>query len=368
MRCAPGETFRQPQLASVLERIAARGPDDFYRGETAALLVAEMQRGAGLVTAADLAAYRPVWREPLRGRWRDADVLTAPPPSSGGIALLQLLAMRDLRAADFAGQALNSPQYVHLSAEIAKRVFADRAEYLGDPDFVSVPVERLLAPDYLARRAAEVDRERISTLESARPGLEPVNTIHYSIVDHQGNAVSNTYTLNTSFGSGVVVEGAGFLLNNEMDDFSVKPGVPNYFGVVGSTANEIQPGKRMLSSMTPTILLRDGRVAMVLGTPGGSTIITTVYQAIVNTTDFGLDAQAAVAAPRFHHQLLPPELVTYTPGRPLPPATIEALRTRGYRIEPHSYEYGDLQLILRKDGELQAASDPRGRGESRVLP
>jgi gamma-glutamyltranspeptidase/glutathione hydrolase len=165
-----------------------------------------------------------------------------------------------------------------------------------------------------------------------------------------------------------VVEGAGFLLNNEMDDFSVKPGVPNYFGVVGSTANEIQPGKRMLSSMTPTILLRDGRVAMVLGSPGGSTIITTVYQAIVATTDFGLDAQAAVGAPRFHHQLLPPDLVTYTPRRPLPPATIEALRARGYRIEPHAYEYGDLQLILRKDGKLQAASDPRGRGESRVLP
>jgi gamma-glutamyltranspeptidase/glutathione hydrolase len=363
-----GETFRQPQLASVLERIAARGPDDFYRGETAALLVAEMQRGGGLVTAADLAAYRPAWREPLRGRWRDADVLTAPPPSSGGVALLQLLAMRDLLAADFAGQALNSPQYVHLTAEIAKRVFADRAEYMGDPDFVSVPVERLLAPDYLARRAAEVDRKRISTLASARPGLEPVHTIHYSIVDHEGNAVANTYTLNTSFGSGVVVEGAGFLLNNEMDDFSVKPGVPNYFGVVGSTANEIQPGKRMLSSMTPTILLRDGRVAMVLGSPGGSTIITTVYQAIVATTDFGLDAQTAVGAPRFHHQLLPPDLVTYTPRRPLPSATIEALRARGYRIEPHAYEYGDLQLILRKDGILQAASDPRGRGESRVLP
>ncbi|TAK53278.1 MAG: gamma-glutamyltransferase [Gammaproteobacteria bacterium] len=367
-RLRAGERFHQPQLAAVLERIAIRGPEDFYRGETAALLLAEMQRGGGLIGAADLAGYRPVWRESLRRRWRDAEVLTAPLPSSGGIALLQMLALKDALAADFAGHARNSAQYVHLSAEIAKRVFADRAEYLGDPDFVSVPVAALLDPDYLARRAQEVDRAHISSLGSVRPGLEPVHTTHFSIVDHEGNAVANTYTLNTSFGSGVVVEGAGFLLNSEMDDFSLKPGVPNYFGVVGARANEIEPGKRMLSSMAPTILLRNGRVATVLGSSGGSTIITTVWQALINIEDFGLDAEAAVGAPRFHHQLLPPDLVTYTPSRPLPAATIEELGRNGYRVEPHSYEYGDLQLILRNAGGLQAASDPRGRGESRVLP
>jgi gamma-glutamyltranspeptidase/glutathione hydrolase len=367
-RLRAGERFHQPQLAAVLERIASRGPEDFYRGETAALLLAEMQRGGGLIGAADLAGYRPVWREPLRRRWRDAEVLTAPLPSSGGIALLQMLALKDALAADFAGHARNSARYVHLSAEIAKRVFADRAEYLGDPDFVSVPVAALLDPDYLARRAQEVDRAHISSLGSVRPGLEPVHTTHFSIVDHEGNAVANTYTLNTSFGSGVVVEGAGFLLNSEMDDFSLKPGVPNYFGVVGARANEIEPGKRMLSSMAPTILLRNGRVATVLGSSGGSTIITTVWQALINIEDFGLDAEAAVGAPRFHHQLLPPDLVTYTPSRPLPAATIEELGRNGYRVEPHSYEYGDLQLILRNADGLQAASDPRGRGESRVLP
>ena len=362
-----GEVFRQPELAASLRRIRDLGPAGFYDGKTAALLVEEMHRGGGLVSAEDLAGYRAIWREPLRVSWRGYEFLSAPPPSSGGIAVAQLLRMKDRLAADFRGLPHNSPQYVHLTAEMEKRVFADRAQYLGDPAFHEVPVARLLAEDYLATRADSVDRQHISRLESVRPGLESVHTTHYSIVDGWGNAVANTYTLNTSFGSGVVVDGAGFLLNNEMDDFSLKPGTPNYYGVVGSTANEIQPGKRMLSSMSPTILLEGGRVRMVLGSPGGSTIITSVYQTIVNVLDFGMPAAAAVGAARFHHQLLPPDLVTFGPARPLPASTVEALAQRGYRAEPHGWELGDVQLILWQGDGWQAASDPRGRGESRVL-
>jgi gamma-glutamyltranspeptidase/glutathione hydrolase len=246
-------------------------------------------------------------------------------------------------------------------------VFADRAEYLGDPDFQDVPVQALLSDGYLDRRAAEVDHDAISSLRSVLPGLEHHDTTHFSIVDRWGNAVANTYTLNTSFGSGVVVEGGGFLLNNEMDDFAVKPGEPNYYGVVGAAANAIAPGKRMLSSMTPTILLKDGEVSMVLGSPGGSTIITSVYQVIVNVVAFGMSAEQAVGACRFHHQLLPPELVTYSPSVPLPAATLAGLERLGYRVEPHDWELGDIQLVLRGPRGWEAASDPRGRGQSRVL-
>ena len=361
------EVFRQPELAAVLRRVQTGGTDGFYGGETAGLIAAEMSRGGGLITARDLAGYEPVWREPLRASWRGYEVLSAPPPSSGGIAVLQLLKMKDVLAGDFKGLAHNAPQYVHLTAELEKRVFADRAEYLGDPAFVDVPVAALLSDDYLARRARLVDRDSISPPESVRPGLEPRDTTHFSIVDRWGNAVANTYTLNTSFGSGVVVDGAGFLMNNEMDDFSIKPGQPNYYGVVGSAANEVQPGKRMLSSMTPTVLLEDGRVRMVLGSPGGSTIITSVYQTIVNALDFDMTAAEAVGAARFHHQLLPPDRITFGPERPLPPATVEVLGQRGYRLESHGWELGDVQLILRRDAGWQAASDPRGRGEARVL-
>jgi gamma-glutamyltranspeptidase/glutathione hydrolase len=362
-----GERFRQPDLAATLRRIQAHGRHGFYDGTTARLLVEEMTRGDGRVSAADLAGYAAVWREPLRARWRGFEFLSAPPPSSGGIAVLQLLKMKDALADAFAGLAHDDPQYVHLTAEMEKRVFADRAEYLGDPSFVDVPVARLVADDYVAGRARSVDLEHISSLADVRPGLEPRHTTHFSIVDRWGNAVANTYTLNTSFGSGVVVDGAGFLLNNEMDDFAIKPGEPNFYGVVGSTANEVQPGKRMLSSMTPTLLLEDGRVRMVLGSPGGSTIITTVYQVIVNVLDFGMTPAEAVGASRFHHQLLPPDLVTYSPGRPLPASTIAALEARGYRVAPHDWELGDVQLIVRKGEALEPVSDPRGRGRSLAL-
>lgn len=360
-------TFRQPELAKTLRRIAEHGADDFYRGETARLLVEQMAKSDGLITQEDLASYRAIWRQPLRSQWRDYEVLSAPPPSSGGFAVIQLLKMKDYLQHHFDGVAHNSPQYIHLVAEMEKRVFADRAEYLGDPDFVDNKIDRLIDNDYIARRALEIDPLEISPQDGVRPGLETPNTTHYSIVDRWGNAVSNTYTINWNYGSGVVVEGAGFLLNNEMDDFSVKPGVPNVFGVVGNTANEIQPGKRMLSSMSPTILLRDGEVAMVVGTPGGSTIFTSVFQTIVNVIDFGMSPFDAVAATRFHHQLLPADLITYSVTRPLPAETISAVADRGYRAEPHAWEFGDVQIIYRDGERWLPASDPRDRGDSRVI-
>ena len=257
-----------------------------------------MNRGApkGLTDRADLAGYKAVWREPLEGDWHDLRVITAPPPSSGGIALLQMLSMKHDAASLFQGVPLNSPQYLHLVAEIEKRVFADRAQYLGDPDMVPVPVAALIDPAYLARRAAQIDPTQPSPLAAVEPGLEKPQTTHFSIVDRFGNAVSNTYTLNGWFGSGVVVEGAGFLLNDEMDDFSVKPGIPNQYGVVGAQANAIAPYKRPLSSMTPTILLQHARVAMVLGTPGGSRIFTSVFQVLADVYDFGLDLKPGAGA------------------------------------------------------------------------
>lgn len=362
-----GETFRQPELAATLRRIAEQGPDDFYRGKTADLLVAEMERGNGLITHEDLAAYKVMWREPLRAKWHGYEILSAPPPSSGGFAVIQLLKIKDYLANQFEGLLLNSPQYIHLVAEIEKRVFADRAEYLGDPDYVDNRMDELLSDEYIARRAQAVNPHSISTVEASAPGLESPDTTHYSILDQWGNAVSNTYTLNIGFGSGVVVEGAGFLLNDEMDDFSVKPGVPNTYGVIGNEANEIQPGKRMLSSMSPTLLLKDGEVDMVVGTPGGTTIFTSVFQTIVNVVEFGMTPQQAVGATRFHHQLLPPDEITYSISRPLPAETISALGDKGYKAVPHAWEFGDMQVIWRDGDELIPASDPRNRGQSRVV-
>lgn len=363
-----GAVFRQPELAAALERIAENGPDGFYGGETADLIVAEMARGDGLITHEDLQRYAPTWREPLVGKWRDYTVLSAPPPSSGGFAVIQLLRIKDLLAHEFEGHAWNSPQYIHLFAEIEKRVFADRAEYLGDPDYFDVPMDRLISDDYLRQRALEVDPENISPLDSVQPGLESMNTTHFSIVDKDGNAVANTSTLNLSFGSGVVVTGAGIALNDEMDDFSAKPGALNAYGVVGNVANEIQPGKKPLSSMSPTMLVRDGEVQLLAGSPGGSTIFSSVYHAIVNILDFGMTPREAVGATRVHHQLLDPGLITYSLGdEPLPDATISQLSERGYRVEPHFFRFGDLQVVVRDGEGWAAASDPRNRGDSRVI-
>ncbi len=362
-----GTVFLQPALAETLRRIAANGRAGFYQGDTAGYIVDEMRRGDGLVSADDLMAYQPVWREPLKASWRDYQVLSAPPPSSGGFAIIQLLKMKDHLAGEFDGLAHNSTQYVHLIAEMEKRVFADRAEYFGDPEFVDVPIDKLIADSYIEARAAEVDIDAISSVESVPPGLESPYTTHFSIVDKDGNAVSNSYTINSYFGNGVVVEGAGFLLNNEMDDFSAKPGVPNIFGVVGKTANEIQPGKRMLSSMSPTILLQDDEVSMIVGTSGGSTIFTSVFQAIINILDFGMTPEEAANAGRFHHQLVKPDLVTYSPSRPLSDEVIKELVGKGYRPKPHRWDYGDVQIVWRDGDNYRAGSDPRNRGESRVI-
>jgi gamma-glutamyltranspeptidase / glutathione hydrolase len=358
-----GQRFRQPELAATLRRIAVGGDREFYQGRTAELLVAQMNRGtpAGLINRADLAGYKAIWRPPVKGEWHGFQVITAAPPSSGGIGLLQMLTMKQDAGALFQGVALNSPQYLHLVAEIQKRVFADRAQYLGDPDVVPLTVAALLDSAYLARRAAEIDPLHPSALSSVKPGLEKPQTTHYSIVDRWGNAVSNTYSLNGWFGSGVVVEGAGFLLNDTMDDFSAKPGVPNQYGVVGADANAIAPLKRPLSSLTPTILLKDGRVAMVLGTPGGSRIFGSVFQVLVDVYDFGLALQPALAQMRFHHQLLPENTLFAEPYAPFPPPLAQAMRARGYRLEAQDYN-GDIEAIEVVGREPVAAADPRARG------
>ena len=362
-----GERFKQPALAATLARIAKNGHDEFYTGETSKLIVNQMERDGGLIDAADLAAYQAVWREPLSANWREYEILSAPPPSSGGFGVIQLLKMKDYLAQAFENVEHNSPQYVHLVAEMEKRVFADRAEYLGDPAFVDIDMTALISDAYIKRRASEVNPDAISKMEEVTPGLESPNTTHYSILDGDGNAVSNTYTINWAFGSGVVVSGGGFLLNNEMDDFSAKPGVPNIFGVVGNTANEVQPGKRMLSSMSPTLLIKDNEPHMVIGTPGGSTIFTSVFQIITNIIDFNMSPMDAAGATRFHHQLLPPDLITQSPMRPLSDQTIRGLGEKGYRVEPHGWAFGDIQVIWRDGNKLIPASDSRNRGVSKVI-
>ena len=362
-----GELFKQPEMAQTLERIADKGVSEFYQGKTADLLVAQMQADKGLITKDDLKDYKAVWREPMAVSWRGNVVYTAPPPSSGGVALAQLLGIKEDRAADFNGVAHNSAQYIHLLAEIEKRVFADRADYLGDPAFTKVPVDQLVAKDYLAKRAAQVNPKAISDTDKVKPGLEPHQTTHFSIVDKQGNAVSNTYTLNLDYGSGVVVKGAGFLLNDEMDDFSSKPGVANAFGVVGGDANAIEPGKRMLSSMAPTLVTRDGQVTLVLGTPGGSRIFTSIFQVLNNLYDYNLPLEKAVAAQRVHHQLLPKDTIYFDAYAPLTGKVAEELKKMGYTLEDQGWEMGDIQAIRVNGTALETASDPRGRGVGHIV-
>ena len=373
-----GALFRQPELAATLQRLSADA-EDFYSGRTAAGIVAQVQADGGLITAADMAAYTAVWREPLISTWRGHQLVATPPPSSGGIALTQLLTIRDAAAGHFRGVEHNSAQYVHLLAEIEKRVFADRGDYLGDPDFGEVPVAELIDPDYLKRRAGELNIEGISAPGSVKPGLgdrrqtgaieESTDTTHFSIVDGDGNAVSLTYTLNWQFGSGVVAAGTGVVLNDEMDDFSARPGVPNKFGVTGGDMNAIEGGKRMLSSMSPTILLRDGEPVMVLGTPGGSTIFTSVFQVILNVVDYGMSADEAVAATRFHHQLPDDRLLRFDGDRSISAHLREKLQARGYTVRPNAWgTLGNVQLIVRHpDGRLEAASDPRRWGRDALV-
>ncbi|MBU9643102.1 MULTISPECIES: gamma-glutamyltransferase [Burkholderia] len=366
-----GTNFKQPDLAVVLQRIASQGAKGFYEGPTAEKIAAAMQPGNGLITTEDLAQYKAVWRQPVEASWNGYRVITAPPPSSGGVGLVQLLKMKEDRAADFKGVPLNSAQYVHLVAEIEKRVFADRAQYLGDPDFYKVPVAQLTDDAYLAKRAAEVNPDTPSDTKSVQPGLgtsmpEKAETTHFSVIDKWGNAVSNTYTINGYFGSGVVAEGTGIVLNDEMDDFSAKPGVANMFGVVGSDANAIEPKKRPLSSMSPTILTKDGKVSLVIGTPGGSRIFTSIFQVITNVYDFGMPLKEAVGAFRFHHQLLPPNTIFWEPYHPITGELAQQIEAKGYTLKGQDFS-GDIQVI-RVDGKSpEAAADPRGRGVTRVI-
>lgn len=371
-----GKVFKQPLLAKTLSRIADKGPSDFYHQQTAKMLVKQMQENGGLISLEDLQAYQAQWREPVMGKWMTKGqtklLISAPPPSSGGIALMQFLKLYQILLPEFeqaVDQATKAgvPELAiraHFYAELSKRVYADRAHYLGDPDFVNVPVQQLISEDYLQQRAKDVSLERISKTEKIHPGkIESPETTHFSIVDAQGNAVANTYTLNMPFGSGVVIEKAGFLMNDEMDDFSTKPGVANVFGVVGAKANEIAPEKRMLSSMTPAIITAGNEVEMVLGTPGGSTIITSNFQTIVNYYERGMTAQQSVDAIRVHHQLLPKNRIAHNPE--LDDAVKEELQLMGYELQQNNY-MGDVQLIVKRQS-LQAASDYRGRGISKVF-
>lgn len=364
-----GELFKQPELAATLQRISDYGKDEFYAGKTADLLVAQMGRSGGLITKDDLKNYNAVWREPLAIAWNDYTIYTSPPPSSGGLGIEQLLKMKQVLAPSFADAPLNSAQYIHLTAEMEKRVFADRAQYLGDPDFFGVPMTELLSDSYIQRRAAEVNPAVPTPLADVKPGLETDSlnlastlekpqTTHFSVMDKWGNAVANTYTLNGGYGSGVVVEGAGFLLNNEMDDFAAKPGVPNQFGVVGGDANAVQPGKRPLSSMSPTIAVKDGKPALVLGTPGGSRIFTAVYQVLVDVLDYQLPLAKAQAQGRFHHQLLPDNVIYYEADR-IPDSVADNLRSRGWKLQNGLGGGGNIQAIQLVGDTPSPVSDPR---------
>ena len=322
-----------------------------------------MNANGGLITAHDLASYKAVWRQPLSINWRGYTLVTAPPPSSGGVAVAQWIGMLEEYEKTHQLPSHNSAEYIHVMSEIGKRVFADRAEYMGDPDFIEVPVKQLIAPEYIAQRAALIQPTSISDTPSVKPGLkESEDTTHFSIMDKWGNAVANTTTINLTFGSGVVVTGAGFLLNDEMDDFSAKPGVPNFFGAVGGEANAIAPYKRMLSSMTPTLVKQQDEVVLVTGSPGGTTIISSVTQSLLNALLFDLSAEESVNAPRFHHQLLPKDTIRMHPG--FAEADVLKLESMGYTIDAR--RFGDVHLIKRTENGLEAASEASGRGKSIV--
>jgi len=373
----PGELFKQPELARTLERIA-KDPDDFYHGALARELSAAIHKGGGLITADDLAAYEVKEREPIRGSYRGYDIISAPPPSSGGVALVEILNI--LEGFDLKKLGNRSADAIHLEAEAFRRAFYDRTDFMGDPDFAKVPVAPLIDKKYAAAWRDSIDpnhaspskdlkRPSFSELErvaqsrtSAVAVREPENTTHYSVVDAEGNAVAVTTTLNDSFGSKATAEGLGFLLNDEMDDFAAKQGVPNTYGLIQGPANAIGPGKRPLSAMTPTIVLKDGKLFLVLGSPGGPTIITTVANVVIGVVDFSLDIQEAVNAPRFHHQWLPDGILVEDR---LSPDTMNVLRSKGHKLKvQHFWGDGECIMVDPKTGERLGASDGRNNGKA----
>ncbi len=355
----PGETLIQTDLANTLKKIAAEGPDGFYKGEVAAAISKAVQDAGGMITPEDMAAYKVVEREPVRGSYRGYEVVSMPPPSSGGVHLIQILNALEGYPIGALGQ--NSADTIHLMAEAMKLAYADRSEYLGDPDFVDVPVAALTSKDYAAEMRRKISADFVTPSIMIKPAdlapYESDQTTHFSVVDKDGNAVSNTYTINMNYGSGLVAEGTGVLMNNEMDDFSAKPGVPNAFGLVGGDANAIQPGKRPLSSMTPTIVLKDGKTWLVTGSPGGARIITTTLQVVLNMIDHGMNVAEASTAPRIHHQWLPDELRV---EEGISIDTIRLLQAKGHVIALKD-AMGSTQSIMRDpaSGALYGASDPR---------
>ncbi|PYV15078.1 MAG: gamma-glutamyltransferase [Acidobacteria bacterium] len=361
-----GERFAQPELARSLEAIARFGPREFYEGSIARLIAADMGEHGGLIALEDLKKYRPVVRKPIEGSYRGCAILSMPPPSSGGIGLVEMLNILEDYPLSRYGQG--SSRSLHLIAEAMKRAFADRAEYLGDADFVRVPVSGLISKRYAAERRATIDpflASDAAKLGHGQPaGYESEQTTHFSVVDGAGNAVANTYTLNGGYGSGVTIRGTGILMNNEMDDFSARPGAPNKYGLIHGDANAIAPGKRPLSAMTPTIVLRDGKLFLVLGSPGGPTIINTVLQTLLNVIDYRLSVQEAVDAPRVHHQWMPDRLVMESAG--FSADVLDALRARGHAIE-FRRNIGDCHAIMidPATGVRLGAADPRS--DSRAM-
>jgi len=355
-----GEVLVQKDLAATLRLIAKQGPDAFYKGEIADLIARDMAANGGIVTKDDLSGYKPVWREPVKGTYRGYEIDSMAPPSSGGTHIIQMLNI--LEGYDLKALGFNSSASVHLMAEAMRHAYADRSEFMGDPDFVKVPVKGLTSKDYAAQIRSQIDPDKATGSSQVKPGNpamhEGTNTTHYSIVDKWGNAVAVTYTINDYYGCGAAVNGAGFLLNNEMDDFSIKPGVPNLYGLVGGDANAIEPNKRPLSSMSPSMVLKDGKLFLVVGSPGGARIITTVMQVVLNVIDHGMNIREAVDAPRIHMQWLPDEIRIEKNG--LTQDVIDKLKAMGYNVVVKA-PMGDVNAIMidPTSGVIYGASDPR---------